>query len=172
MKTMARIGLFYGTQTGHTETVAEMLQQQLGEDQVDLHDISDVYADDLSAYQYLIVGCPTWNIGELQGDWDGFFPRLDEIDFSGKKVAYFGVGDQYGYPDNFLDAIGILEEKISERGGQTVGHWSVEGYEFTESKAFRDGKFVGLGLDEDNQPELTESRVQQWVEQLKPAFGL
>ncbi len=169
---MAKIGLFFGTQTGNTETAAEMIQAQLGDDQVDLHDIGEATLEDLQAYDCLIIGCPTWNIGELQGDWDGFSPNLDEIDFSGKKVAYFGVGDQFGYPDNYLDAIGILEEKISERGGITVGQWPTEGYEFTESKALKNGKFVGLGLDEDNQPELTESRIQQWVAQIKPAFGL
>lgn len=169
---MAKIGIFYGTQTGHTETAAEMIQQQLGEDQADLHDISDVDAADFDVYECLIIGCPTWNIGELQGDWDGFFPTLDEMDFSGKKVAYFGVGDQYGYPGNFLDAIGILEAKIAERGGQTVGQWPTDGYEYDESRAYRDGKFVGLGLDEDNQPELTDGRIKVWAEQLKVSFGL
>lgn len=41
-----------------------------------------------------------------------------------KKIAYFGCGDQVGYADNFVDAIGILEAKITERGGKTIGYWS------------------------------------------------
>ena len=57
-----------------------------------------------------------------------FLMTLDEIDFSGKKVAYFGAGDQVGYPDTFQDAMGILEEKISDQGGTTVGYWSTDGY--------------------------------------------
>ena len=52
--------------------------------------------------------------------------------------------------------MGILEEKIAELGGETVGYWSTEGYDFSDSKALRDDKFVGLALDEDNQSELTE----------------
>ncbi|NER30511.1 MAG: flavodoxin FldA, partial [Symploca sp. SIO1C4] len=74
--------------------------------------------------------------------------------------------------DNFQDAMGILEEKISEQGGTTVGHWSTDGYEFNESKAVKNGKFVGLPLDEDNQSELTEQRIKTWVGQLKSEFSL
>ncbi|MHC5828789.1 MAG: flavodoxin, partial [Nostoc sp.] len=105
-------------------------------------------------------------------DWEDFYEQLDNIDFSGKKVAYFSPGDQVGYPDTYQDALGILEEKISERGGKTVGYWATEGYKFSESKAVRNGKFVGLALDEDNQSDLTEERIKTWVTQLKSEFGL
>ena len=66
--------------------------------------------------------------------------------------------------------MGILEEKISGLGSTTVGYWSRDGYDFTESKAVRDGKFVGLALDEDNQLNLTGERIKAWVEQLKKEF--
>jgi flavodoxin I len=121
----------------------------------------------------LIIGCPTWDIGELQSDWDGFYQEeLDNINFSGKKVAYFGTGDQVGYAENFQDAMGILEAKISSLGGTTVGYWSIDGYEHEASKAEKNGKFVGLALDEDNQSELTDSRIREWVTQLKNEFNL
>lgn len=123
-------------------------------------------------YECLIIGCPTWDVGELQSDWDSFFPELDSMNFSGKLVAYFGTGDQMGYADNFQDAIGILEEKISLKGGKTVGYWSTDGYEFSESRALRNGKFVGLAIDEDNQSDLTDERVKAWVTQLKKEFAL
>lgn len=170
---MAKIGLFYGTQTGNTQTAAETIQKELGGSSVvELHDVADADVDDFAEYDCLIIGCPTWNIGELQSDWEGLYEELDSIDFTGKKVAYFGPGDQVGYADNFQDAMGILEEKISELGGTTVGHWSTEGYDFSESKAVKDGKFVGLALDDDNQSELTDSRIKQWAAQLKSAFGV
>lgn len=66
----------------------------------------------------------------------------------------------------------MLSEKISELGGTTVGYWSTDGYEFTDSKALRDGKFVGLALDEANQSDLTQERIKAWVAQLKQEFGL
>ncbi|MFN9834552.1 MAG: flavodoxin FldA [Pseudanabaena sp.] len=169
---MAKIGLFFGTQTGNTESAAEEIQKIIGSGLVDLHDVAKADASDLVGYDCLIIGCPTWNIGELQSDWEGLFPELDDLDFSGKKVAYFGCGDQVGYADNFLDAIGILEEKITERGGKTVGYWSTEGYDFDTSKAVRNGKFVGLALDDTNQSDLTEQRLKKWVTLLRIEFGV
>lgn len=169
---MSQVALFFGTQTGNTEDVAMKIQAQLGSDNVSMYEISEADASDFAECDCIIVGCPTWNVGELQADWEGFYEELDSIDFTGKKVAYFGVGDQVGYADNFQDAIGILEEKITSLGGQTVGYWPVEGYDFNESKALRDGKFVGLAIDEDNQSDLTEKRIAAWTAQLKVEFGL
>lgn len=170
---MSEIGLFFGSTTGKTEYVAETIQKEFGgDDVVTLHNMAEVEKSVIDEYQYLIIACPTWNIGDLQDDWENFFPELDDIDFSGKKVAYFGTGDQVGYPDNFMDALGILEEKISERGGTTVGYWPIDGYEFNESRALRDGKFVGLAVDEDNQSDMSDKRVKAWVAQLKKEFGV
>ncbi len=170
---MSKIGLFFGTQTGNTQTLAKDIQKALGGDSVvTLHDVADAEASDLESYDTLIIGCPTWNIGEMQSDWEGLYEELDSVDFNGKTVAYFGPGDQIGYADNFQDAMGILEEKISSIGGKTVGHWPIDGYDFTESKAVKNGTFVGLPLDEDNQPDLTDQRIKAWVAQLKLAFGL
>ncbi|NJK39704.1 MAG: flavodoxin FldA [Oscillatoriales cyanobacterium RM2_1_1] len=170
---MSKIGLFFGTTTGKTENVAEIIQEAFGGNSViELHDIANTKDEEFNNYENIIVGCPTWNIGELQSDWEGYFDELDNIDFSGKKVAYFGTGDQIGYADNFQDAMGILEEKISSLGGKTVGQWPTDGYEHAESKAVKNGKFVGLALDEDNESELTEKRIQQWVTQLKTEFEI
>lgn len=170
---MAKIGLFYGTQTGNTQAVAELIQTEFGgEGVIDLLDISNADTDDFERYDCLIIGCPTWNIGELQSDWEGFYDELDAIAFNGKKVAYFGTGDQVGYADNFQDAMGILEAKISSLGGATVGDWPTDGYEHSESKAIKNGQFVGLAIDEDNQSDLTYGRVKTWVTQLKQEFGV
>ena len=170
---MSKIGLFYGSTTQKTESAAELIQQEFGgESVVTLHDISEVQDRDFDQYKNIIIGSPTWDIGQLQADWDGYFDELDNIDFSGKKVAYFGTGDQEGYAENFQDAMGILEGKISQLGGKTVGTWPTDGYDFENSQAVKNGKFVGLALDDDNQSELTEGRIQKWVAQLKKEFGV
>ena len=170
---MSKIGLFFGTQTSNTLTAAEMIQQELGgESVVDLIDIAQAEPSDFEEFDKIIIGCPTWNVGELQSDWEDMYEDLDEIDFSGKQVAYFGEGDQTGYSDSFQDAMGMLEDKISCQGAETVGYWSTEGYDFEDSKALRDDKFVGLALDEDNQSDLTEKRIKSWAKQLKQEFGL
>ena len=168
---MSKIGLFYGTQTGKTESIAEMIRDEFGAGEIDMYDMSQVDVSDFDGYNQLIIASPTWDIGELQSDWDAFFPEFDSMDFKGKTVAYFGTGDQLGYSDNFMDAVGILEAKISARGGKTIGYWSTEGYEHTESKAEKNDQFVGLAIDEDNQSELTEERVKIWVAQIKREFA-
>ncbi len=170
---MSKVALFFGTQTGNTEDLAGKIQEEFGgEDIVSVMDIADASTEDFEARDLIIIGCPTWNVGELQSDWEGFFDELDSIDFNGKKIAYFGAGDQVGYSENYCDAMGILEEKISSLGGQTIGYWPTDGYEFSESRALRDGKFVGLALDEDNQSDLTDGRIEIWVAQVKAEFGL
>ena len=168
---MSKIGLFFGTQTGKTEGIAEMIRDQFGASEIDLHDMAQVDVSDFDGYTKLIIASPTWDIGELQSDWDGFFSELDNMDFKGKIVAYFGTGDRLVYSDNFMDAAGILEAKITARGGKTIGMWPIDGYDFTESKAVKNGKFIGLAIDEDNQSDLTDERVKAWVDQLKQEFA-
>jgi flavodoxin I len=168
-----KIGLFYGTQTGKTEEAAESIQKEFGGDLVVLNEICNASASDFDDYSCLIIGCPTWNIGELQSDWDGFYEsEMDAMSFVGKKVAYFGTGDQVGYADNFQDAMGILEEKITSLGGQTVGMTSSDGYDHDASKAQKGSQFVGLALDEGNQPELSEARIKAWVAEVRSSFGI
>ncbi|MFK8186276.1 MAG: flavodoxin FldA [Phormidesmis sp.] len=158
---MAKVGLFYGSTTGKTSDAAEQIQEALGGDAVvDLKDIADSDAESMAEYDYLIIGSPTWNIGDLQDDWEAVFDDLDSVDFSGKTIAYFGTGDQVGYADNFMDAMGQLEEKITGLGGKTVGYWPADDYEHSKSQAIRDGKFCGLALDEDNESEKSEERIQ------------
>ncbi len=169
---MHKIGLFYGTYTGITAMVAQKIAKELGEDNVDLHNISED-GEEMSKYQYLIIGTSTWSIGELQEDWNNFMPKLQTMDFTGKTVALFGTGDQTGYPDTFLDGMGMLYETFQFRGASFVGFWPTIGYDFTSPLPLLDhDHFVGLAIDEDNQPELTDERIKQWCEMIRPAFGL
>lgn len=174
---MAKIGLFYGSSTSHTEYVAYELRDLINAtypDMVDVHNVGMADAARINSYDYLIFGIPTWNIGELQDDWDVFWSDLKQVDFPGKKIAVFGLGDQYGYPDTFQDALGILGEEVLALGGELVGFWSVEGYEFEESLGLTADRqaFMGLSLDEDNQSDLTPQRLHQWSEQVLAEFGL
>lgn len=170
---MEKIGLFFGSDTGCTEAVAEMIQEQLGEDKVELIDAYDIAKEDFSRFEKMIIGLSTWHDGELVSAWDDFYEDFKEIDFSGKTVAIFGLGDQYGYSTYFIDGVGILGDVVLENGGTLIGYTSTEGYEHDESKAeTNDGRFMGLALDEDNQDELTEERVTAWVEQIKKEFPI
>jgi len=167
---MPDIRLFYGSTTGNTERVAELIHAELGGSLAAMTNIADAQPDDLEAADALILGTSTWESGELQQDWDQFLPKLDQIDLTGKKVALFGLGDAAGFPDEFVNGLGTLAAKVKQRGGELIGPWSTDGYEFVGSTALTDGNFVGLVLDEDNQPELTDDRVKQWVAVIRPAL--
>lgn len=163
---MAKIGIFYGSTEGNTERVVNKIQSAIG-GEVELHNVSSASEDDLSEYDNLILACPTWEIGELQEDWESFVDVLDDVDFGDKKVAYVGVGDQDGYPDTFVDAPGMIHEHIADSGVKVYGMWPTDGYDFEESKSIVDGKFLGLVIDEDNQADQTDDRIARWVAQLK-----
>lgn len=174
MSDKALIGLFYGSSTCYTEMAAEKIQEQLGTSYVDLHNITETPIITAQFYDYLIFGIPTWDYGELQEDWEEIWPELDELVLTGKKVALFGLGDQIGYPEWFLDALGFLHTKLRERGASFSGYWPATGYEFEESKALTDDQefFVGLALDEENEFQHSDERIARWCKQVLQEFGL
>lgn len=171
-----KIGLFYGTDTGNTERIAKDIKGRIdkiiGADAVDVVEIYKKTPADLDAYNYLIIGMPTWYDGELQGDWEEFLPKYASVQWAGKKVAYFGLGDQYGYASYFCDAIGVFEDISTQQGAKLCGQWPVKGYEHDYSKAEKNGVFVGLCLDVDNQDNLTAGRLDVWVPQVLKEFEL
>lgn len=170
----APIGLFYGSSTCYTEMAGEKIRAALGEERVDFFNINETPIITAQFYDFIILGIPTWDYGELQEDWEDIWDEIDEVDFSGKKVALYGLGDQVGYPEWFLDAMGYLHSKVVARGATPCGYWPKVGYEFEASKALTpDGQyFVGLALDEENEFALSETRIKQWCEQILDEFGL
>lgn len=178
---MAKIGLFFGSNTGKTRKVAKMIKRKFDDEVLAAPlNVNRATAEEFGSYEYLLLGTPTLGDGELPGlssdcdaeSWEEFLPKIEEMDFSGKTIALFGLGDQVGYPDEFLDAMGELHEFFTERGAKLVGEWPTDGYEFEHSEAIIDGKFVGLALDLDNQSGLTEDRLGAWLGQIAPQFGL
>ena len=168
------IGLFYGSSTCYTEMTGEKIRNIIGEDRVDFFNIANTPIIQTQFYDYLIFGIPTWDYGELQEDWEEIWDELDTLDFSGKKIAIYGLGDQVGYPEWFLDAMGYLHSKLVHRGAIPCGYWPRAGYEFEASKALTpdENYFVGLALDEENEFNLSDSRIQQWCTQVLQEFGL
>lgn len=175
---MAKVGIFFGTDTGNTRKIAKQIAKQLGDAADKPVNINKASVDDLLAYDLLILGSPTYGEGELPGmsaghdneSWEEFLPTLAGADFSGKTVALYGLGDQEGYPGNFVDAIGFIYDAFSDAGAKFVGFTSVEGYTFKHSKALEGDQFVGLVIDEDNQKDQTEARLNAWLEAISPAW--
>lgn len=167
---MSKTGIFYSFNTKKTAHVADKIIKAYGKDKLEVVNVEDITLEEFMKYDNYILGVPTWFDGELPNYWDEFLPALEDENFKGKNFALYGLGDQKGYPENFLDAVGILGKFLEERGGKIVGETSVKGYTYEGSQAERNGKFMGLAIDLENQHKLTDERVKKWVEDLKKKF--
>jgi len=167
---MEKIGLFYSFASKKTAKIAGVVHNAFSGNDVQLINVDEVKKEKFLDFDNLILGVPTWFDGELPNYWDELLPALEEIDFSNKRIAIFGLGDQKGYSENFCDAIGIMATFFEEKGALIVGKFPLDGYNFEGSKAVHDGQFVGLPLDQENQARLTNGRIEHWVEYLKKEF--
>lgn len=167
---MKTIAVIYGSTTDNTKGVAEKIVSSLGKDNAKLISVDKLSVADLDGYSNLILGTSTWGDGDLQDDWDDFAPKLKDVDLSGKTIALFGLGDSGSYPDTFSNGMGHLYETIKDKGCNLVGSVSTDGYSFDSSISVVDGQFVGLALDEDNESDQTDSRIESWLSAIQPQF--
>ena len=114
-----------------------------------------------------MLGSSTWGAGELQDDWYDGVNVLKKCDLSHKYVALFGCGDSESYCDTFCDGMGIIYEDIKDSGCTIIGKVSAKDYSFSSSIAVIDGMFVGLALDDINESDKTEERIDAWVNDIK-----
>lgn len=157
--------IFFGSNSGNCEDIAKRISKKL--ENIEIFDLSKVKIDKINNYDKLILGSSTWGDGELSDDWEDAWDDFKNLDLSNKTIALFGLGDQESYSDEFSDAIGIIYEYIKTTSAKIIGFTSSEGYYHDYSKAQIDDKFVGLIIDEDNQSDLTDTRVSNWTESIK-----
>jgi flavodoxin I len=176
---MDKIGIFFGTDTGTTRLMAKKMAKKLGPDLAAKPlNVNRVDADTVMSYDALIFGTPTYGVDQLPGmdtgikagSWHEFLPQLAGKDFTGKRVALYGLGNQDKYTARFADSLIHLYRFFKEHGAEVIGGWSTEGYDFEHSQSVVNDEFVGLVLDQQNQALLTEQRIDDWLEQIKPAL--
>jgi flavodoxin I len=174
---MAKIGIFFGTDSGGTRLIAKTIAKKLGDHLADKPlNVNRIGVDDMLQYDVLILGTPTYGEGQLPGksskivagSWEEFLPQLKDNDLAGKTVAIYGLGDQLKYSERFADSLYLLYSHIIACGARVIGDWGTENYEFQKSRSVVDGKFVGLILDQSNQRLLTEGRIDAWLAKIKP----
>lgn len=157
-----KTAIFFGSTTGTTEMIAQKVGELLGAEVYSANEI-----DKVEEYDFVIFATSTWGMGDLQDEWYDALEKLKTKNLSGKKVGLIGIGDQEGFGDTFVDGIGTIYEEIKDMGITLVGKTSTEGYNFGSSKAVVDEEFVGLVIDENNQSNLTDERIKNWVEKVK-----
>lgn len=165
---MSKIGIYYGSQTGNTESVARELAKKLSVADEDIHDVADLDTGQIGEYDVLLLGSSSTGIGDLQDDWENFLPKLGSENLKGKKMALFACGDSSSFSDSFCGCMGKIYEALKDSGAIFIGNRvSVEDYTFDDSEAVVDGKFIGLPIDEDNESDETPKRISSWVSELK-----
>ncbi|GAA7709858.1 flavodoxin [Helicobacter pylori] len=164
---MGKIGIFFGTDSGNAEAIAEKISKAIGNAEV--VDVAKASKEQFNGFAKVILVAPTAGAGDLQTDWEDFLGTLEASDFANKTIGLVGLGDQDTYSETFAEGIFHIYEKA--KAGKVVGQTSTDGYHFEASKAVEGGKFVGLVIDEDNQDDLTDERISKWVEQVKGSFA-
>ncbi len=152
----------FGSSTGTCENIANTIAEKLG---VEAINVTDFSADTIANYDNLILGTSTWGAGELQDDWYDGLNVLKEADLSNKTVALFGCGDSESYSDTFCGAMKEIYD--AAQGAKIIGSVPTEGYTFDDSDAVVDGEFIGLALDDVNEDDLTEGRIDAWLNSIK-----
>jgi len=157
--------IFFASSTGNSEEIANKIASKLGD--IEVFDLAGTKIDKINEYDKLILGGSTWGDGELNDDWEDAWGDFCKLNLSNKTIALFGLGDQESYSDEFCSALGIIYEQVKSSGAKIVGLTSTEGYYHDGSKAQIENKFVGLVIDEDNQSDLTEERIENWINDIK-----
>lgn len=162
---MSKTIVVYGSSTGTCEAIAEKIASRLSAEALNVQELT---ADTVAANDNLILGTSTWGAGELQDDWYDGIKVLQSADLSGKTIALFGCGDCESYGDTFVGGIGELYAAMKDSGAKIVGAVSTDGYTFDDSAAVVDGQFVGLALDDVNEDDKTDGRIDAWIAQISP----
>jgi len=168
---MAKIGIFVGTAGGTSMKVADALVEEFEIDEDDVINMEDDFddIDQMLEYDILFLGSSTWGQGDLHFSWVDTILEIEdeEIDFSGKTVAFFGAGDCKKHGEHFCSALGKLHKTFTNAGAKAIGFIPKDDYEYEFSLAQMDGKLCGCAIDEHNEKEKTHNRIETWIGVLK-----
>lgn len=173
---MKKIVLLFWGKSGSVERAAQKVFAQFKAETIDIFDVDSFDVDTVKNYDLIIwggstIGAESWLDTKADNEWNRFFRKNEKHDFTGKYIAFFGLGDQTLYPDHFVDGLGIFQEEAEKVNATIVGKWPTKGYVFTDSDGMADGHFFGLALDLDSQDDMTDERIQQWTDLLKKEIG-
>ncbi len=174
---MKKIVLLYWGKGGNVERTAKTVYGLFDPEIIDIFDVVSFDINNLKNYELMILGHSTigaedWQDAKDDNEWNAFFRKLEKLENRNITSASFGLGDQILYPDHFVDALGIYKEEMDKSGIPIIGQWPTDGYRYTDSDGEKGGKFYGLALDVDNEPELSLERMKQWTDQLKSKIGI
>ena len=81
----------------------------------------------------------------------------------GRVVALFGCGDSASYPDSFCDALAEIRDGLEATGCTFVGALDAAEYDGCTSRICRDGKVIGLAVDDGASEAVSDARMEKWI---------
>jgi flavodoxin I len=177
MKKMKKIVLLYWGKGGNVERTSHKVFGMFDPDIIDIFDVVSFDINKLKDYKLMILGHSTigaedWHDAKADNEWNAFFRRLENKGSNNITAASFCLGDQVLYPDHFVDSLEIYKNEIDKLNINTIGEWSTEGYKYTDSDGEKDGMFYGLALDVDNEPDLSDTRIKLWTDNIKKEVNI
>lgn len=163
-----KIAIIYGSTLGNTERAANKIAEKINLDNLDVLNVVETSAEKLNEYDKIIFGSSTWGLGDLQDDWDNF--DFKNLKVENKTVAIFGMGDSEVYAFTYCDSIKKLHDILKSKKANIVGYVSTQGYKYSKSESVENDMFLGLALDDENYEDLTEERIENWVNEIKKYF--
>lgn len=124
MAVYEKVTIIYGSESGNTERVAEILAATLQK-----HDVKtivksvldDGIVEAIKETKALLLGSSTWDHGKPQEDFKAWMNQLDGTVLKGKEVGVFATGDREGWPEAFCGAADVIKKYASKAGAILVG---------------------------------------------------
>ena len=156
--------LVYATKTGDTKVVAEYIASKLG---FDIKDAKELNENDVQNASALIFAVSTHGQGQIFANFENKLEMLNGIDLAGKPVALVGIGNQERHGNDFCSGLSAFLPVLWN--AKLVGLTEPDGYKFSYSRAFINGKLLGLTIDYKGDKDW-QSRADKWVSVVAKEF--
>ena len=160
-----KTAVIYWSGTGNTETMANAVAEGMKEAgaEVTMLTPEQVQPAALSGFGAIALGCPAMG-SEVLEEMD-FQPMFDGCKnaIGSKRVALFGCGDSASYPDSFCDALAEIRDGLEATGCTFVGALDAAEYDGCASRICRDGKVIGLAVDDGASEAVNDARMEKWI---------
>ena len=117
-----RTGIFYGSTTGMTESLAAKIAARTGVAQTDVHNVADASADEAEGYDLLLLGSSTWGCGELQDD--GSVETIDDQSEQDGAVVISTTTTYNDMPDYYFTTLYYIDPATGELLAKSVTDYS------------------------------------------------
>ena len=122
--------------------------------------------------------CATWCcspairsiVNRLSSDWRArVYPICYSLQDDTIRIYTSGVANAWRPSGSSSPGgIGELYNGIKDSGAKFIGSVETDGYTFDDSEAVIDGKFIGLPLDDINEDDKTDTRIEAWIAAIEP----